>query len=73
MNPKKLNLIQMTLKRARRLHDLGVSEEAGRFFHRLMGLHELPAEVAVDMAVVASKRAFGDSVHTLLLVQNVRT
>jgi hypothetical protein len=33
---------------------------------------QAPAEVPVDMAVVAAKRAFGDSVHTFFLVQRLR-
>src|SRR5690349_5704551 len=49
MISKKLNLVGALLKRARHLHDLGVSDEAGRLFHRLMNLRELPLEVAEEI------------------------
>src|SRR5262245_17787950 len=49
MKDAKFNLIQMLLKRARHLHDLGVRAEAGRIFQRLMALGELPLGVAEEI------------------------
>jgi len=38
-----------------------------------MRIAQPPAEVSVDMAVMTTKGALGNSVHILFLVQNVRT
>lgn len=49
MTTKKLNLVQLLLKRGRYLHDLGVSDEAARIFQRLLALADLPVEAAEEI------------------------
>lgn len=51
MITKTLNLVQMVLKHARHLHDMGVNDKANKLFQRLLAITELPREATEEIHV----------------------
>jgi hypothetical protein len=69
VQPDEDRRIAWTLGRQRRR---GSGEDVLGQVLRAPGITDTPAEVSVDVPVVASKGAFCGSVHTLFLAQSVR-